>query len=324
MVNRLKYWNRILKAYILAGNSHISFWHDVPGINEKMKTEELGQYYMPFHYKADYNGYYDENGIPMLNYKGNIGLQYNPIAIAQYGLGNYNLWCDTYKEARFQNFITAADWLVDNLVKNRHGLLVWMHHFDFNYRDILRAPWYSGLAQGQGISLLLRAHKETNDNRFIDAANKAFQSFFVPVSRGGVVFKDKSGDLWIEEYIVEPPTHVLNGFIWGLWGIYDYAIYLNDEDSLDLFKSLTKTIIQYLHTYDNGFWSLYEHSGTKLKMISSPFYHRLHIVQLKVMSLLTNKSIFQQIAGEWENYMHNPINRYRAIAYKSLFKLIYY
>ena len=93
---------------------------------------------------------------------------------------------------------------------------------------------------------------------------------------------------------------------------------------MELFKSLTKTIIQYLQTYDNGFWSLYEHSGTKLKMIASPFYHRLHIVQLKVMNLLMNKTIFQQTAERWESYKDNPINKYRAIAYKSLFKLTYY
>jgi len=324
VVDRLKYWDRIFKAYIPGGNSHLSFWHDKPKINEKMKTDELGQYYMPFHNKADYNGYYDKNGIPMLNYKGNIGLQYNPIAIAQYGLGNYNLWCDSYKESRFQNFITAADWLVDNLVKNRHGLLVWMHNFDFNYRDVLRAPWYSGLAQGQGISVLLRAYKETNDYAYLKTAKKALDPFFHDVGSGGVIFTDDNGYKWLEEYIVDPPTHILNGFIWGLWGIYDYTIYLNDEDSLGLFKSLTKTIIQYLHTYDNGFWSLYEHSGTKLKMISSPFYHRLHIVQLKIMNLLTNKSIFQQTAEQWENYKGDLINKYRAIAYKGLFKLIYY
>ena len=69
---------------------------------------------------------------------------------------------------------------------------------------------------------------------------------------------------------------------------------------------------------------MYEHSGTKLKMIASPFYHRLHIVQLKVMNRLTNEYIFQQTALQWENYKDNAINRSRAIAYKSLFKLIYY
>ena len=54
-----------------------------------------------FYEKANYNGNYDGNGIPMLNYHGHIGLQYNPIAIAQWGLGNYNLWSET-NENRYQ------------------------------------------------------------------------------------------------------------------------------------------------------------------------------------------------------------------------------
>ena len=35
---------------------------------------------------------HDADGIPLLDYHGNIGLQYNPIAIAQWGLGNFNLF----------------------------------------------------------------------------------------------------------------------------------------------------------------------------------------------------------------------------------------
>ena len=46
---------------------------------------------MKFHQKADYDSICDMDGIPMLDYKGAIGPQYNPIAIAQWGLGNYNL-----------------------------------------------------------------------------------------------------------------------------------------------------------------------------------------------------------------------------------------
>ena len=37
---------------------------------------------MLFESKANYNGHYDNNGIPLLNYHGDIGLQYNPIAIS--------------------------------------------------------------------------------------------------------------------------------------------------------------------------------------------------------------------------------------------------
>ena len=85
-----------------------------------------------------------------------------------------------------------------------------------------------------------------------------------------------------------------------------------------------QTIENNLANYDLGYWSLYEQSGTRMKMLASPFYHDLHIIQLKIMNLITKKSIFQQIAGKWENYMHNPINRYRAITHKGLFKLLYY
>ena len=46
---------------------------------------------MSFHYKANYNGDYDDKGIPILNYHGNIGLQYNPIAISVKDMEGINL-----------------------------------------------------------------------------------------------------------------------------------------------------------------------------------------------------------------------------------------
>jgi len=93
--------------------------------------------------------HYDGAGIPMLDYHGTIGLQYNPIAIAQWGLANYNLFCEAGDTNRWQKCLRAADWLAANQEQNAHGLWVWNHHFDWDYRDTLKSPWYSGLAQGQ-------------------------------------------------------------------------------------------------------------------------------------------------------------------------------
>jgi D-glucuronyl C5-epimerase-like protein len=75
------------------------------------------------------------------------------------------------------------------------------------YPDTLKAPYYSGLAQGQGISLLVRAHKESGDARHLDAVRAAFVSFRHPIEEGGVAFTDESGDLWFEEYIDSPHGH---------------------------------------------------------------------------------------------------------------------
>ena len=139
--NRLQYYRRIFSAYLLPGKSQLTFWHDSPQVNEYASLQELGEYYMPFAEKADYPGHYDPAGIPMLDYHGRIGLQYNPIAIAQWGLGNYNLFHRQREEHRKKKFLAASDWLCSHLEQNSSGLWVWNHHFDWEYRSTLRAPW---------------------------------------------------------------------------------------------------------------------------------------------------------------------------------------
>jgi len=320
----LRYYRRIFSAYLLGGASHLSFWHETPTENPQAYSTELGEYYMLFAEKADYHGAYDSAGVPQLDYHGHIGLQYNPIAIAQYGLGNYNLWRRSNDPARKQKFLRVADWLCAHLEPNAHGVRVWNHHFDWEYRDTLRAPWYSALAQGQGISLLLRAHKENSDARYLDAARQAFISFDRPIAEGGVAFTDQTGDLWFEEYLVSPPTHILNGFIWAMWGVHDYALATRDPQAHDLFDRGVRTLLHNLARYDLGFWSLYEQSRTRLPMVASNFYHRLHVVQLRVMHRLTGEELFAATADRWEDYSHSLTNRTRAFTYKAAFKLCYY
>lgn len=324
LLPRLSYYRRIFSAYLLGGKSHLSFWHETPAENLNAIAGELGEYYMPFAEKADYRGAYDSEGIPQLDYHGKIGLQYNPIAIAQYGLGNYNLFRRTADPRRREKFFLVADWLCSHLEENAGGLAVWNHHFDWEYRDTLKAPWYSGLAQGQGISMLVRAHKESGDLRYLEAAQRAIASFYKSVADGGVAFTDESGDLWFEEYIVTPPTHILNGFIWAGWGVYDYFLATRDHRAEELLACAVRTLLHNLGRYDLGFWSLYEQSGTRLPMVASPFYHQLHIVQLRVMHRLTGNDTFAGIADRWESYSHSRHNRTRALCYKSAFKLCYY
>ena len=111
----LNYYRRIASAYLLGGQSHLTFWHETPEQNLNANAGELGEYYMVFSQKANYNGVYDAAGIPQLDYRGKIGRQYNPIAIAQYGLGNYNLFRRTGNAACRNNFLRVADWLVAHL-----------------------------------------------------------------------------------------------------------------------------------------------------------------------------------------------------------------
>lgn len=322
--SRLSYYRRIFAAYLTQRKSQLTFWHEVPEVNENFRLEQLGEYYMTFAAKADYPGEYDDSGIPLLNYHGTIGLQYNPIAIAQYGLGNYNLFCGSGAVERRQRFLNVADWLARNLEMNPSGLWVWNHHFDWEYRTTLRAPWYSALAQGQGISVLVRAFKETSDDVYLAAARRAFQPFLKTVDEGGVAFIDEAGHTWFEEYIVDPPTHILNGFLWAIWGVYDYYLATSEALAQQMFERAVQTVAANLEHYDVGFWSLYEQSGTWLKMLASPFYHRLHIVQLDVLYRLTGEDIFLHYSNRWQQHLKSPWKRNIALIYKSIFKILYY
>src|SRR5437868_3571242 len=322
-MGRLSYYRRVFAAYLTPSSSQLTFWHDLPDVNTHSFSQLLGEYYMSFVQKADYSTV-DHSGIPVLDYRGEIGRQHNPIAIAQWGLGNFNLFQRDRNPLHRQKFLLATDWLVHELQPNSHGIPVWNHHFDWEYRSTLKAPWYSALAQGQGISLLVRAHQHTRESRYLFAAERAFQSFQLPVEQGGITYTDQAGNIWFEEYLVSPPTHILNGFIWAAWGVHDYSLASGDPTARSLFQQAIHTLLRNLDRYDLGFWSLYEQSGTRLKMVASPFYHQLRIVHLRILYRMTGEQPFLRLAERWENYGRSRANRTRALCYKSAFKLCYY
>jgi hypothetical protein len=220
--------------------------------------------------------------------------------------------------------LKISDWLVDHLERNAHGFPVWHHHFDWEYWQVLKAPWYSGLAQGQGISVLLRAYLTTKKGSYLEAAHRAFEVFRHDLSTGGVRYIDPDRFWWVEEYVTDPPTHILNGFIWALWGIYEYWLVSNHAYAGELFSKCVATLEARLPDVDTGYWSLYDLAPNRMRTLASSFYHRLHIAQLKVMHEITGANLFRELCERWENYRRKRIFRYRAYIHKGIFKLIYY
>lgn len=321
---RLAYLSRIVDVYLFSRRGPLAFWYERPELNEAAFGPRLGEYYMTFAGKANYAGPFDAAGVPQLDYRGDIGRQYNPIAIAQYGLASFNAHERTGQAHHRTKCLRAADWLVRSLELNPHGLHVWNHHFDWPYRHRLVAPWYSGLAQGQGLSLLVRAAMITGEPRYADAASKAFESFTRDPSRGGVVVRDEAERPWIEEYLVDPPSHILNGFIWGLWGVYDFARWSGEPVAKHLWQEGVETLARNLPRYDTGNWSLYELPVVGRRMLASPYYHRLHVVQLRVMYRLTGLDIFVRYADRWTAFSRSPRLRTWALLRKAWFKFRHY
>ena len=74
------------------------------------------------------------------------------------------------------------------------------------------------------------------------------------------MYKDKEGFVWYEEYpsLENEPPHVLNGFIFALFGLYDYYKATESEEALELFNQGIKTLKEKINLWDMGFWSRYD------------------------------------------------------------------
>lgn len=279
---------------------------------------------MTFADKANYAGPKDKDDVILFDYFFDIGRQYNPLAVAQYGLGHYNLFLETGNRQHLEIAKIQGDWLIANLENNDYGVPVWKHKFRWHYKKYLAPGWYSAHSQGTGISLLARLYSETKEEKYLRCAQSAFLSLILAKNKGGVQYVDENGDIWLEEYLIEPATHILNGFLWAFWGVWDYWLLTGDKRALDIFNACVKTLEKNLSFYDAGFWSLYDLSKQGMKMLASPFYHSLHIVQLKIMFILTSNSVFEKYYRQWENYQKNILFRFFALIYKAIFKLFYF
>ena len=175
-----------------------------------------------------------------------------------------------------------------------------------------------------GISLLLRAYHHSNNEKYKKKALEAYKSFEISTDQGGVIFKDTQGYEWIEEYIISKPTHILNGFIWALFGVYDLWKFTGNKSAKIFYLSCLRTLNDNLYRYDIGYWSKYEMTEYKIRMIASPFYHDLHITQLLILNKITNNNLFYDMANKWLIYKKYRWNRIKAIIEKSVFKLLYY
>ncbi len=106
--------------------------------------------------------------------------------------------------------------------------------------------------------------------------------------------------------------------------MYDYYLATGDEEAKKLFDKTVHALTTNLMRYDTGFWSLYDLNQTRLWPLASPFYHRLHVMQLKVMHRLTWQSVFLEYANLWESYRKSYLKKSVALGCKALFKIFYY
>lgn len=234
---------------------------------------------------------------------------YYPIDVAQYALHRFGVWSARGDMQALDDFLNQARWLREN--QEPDGATAGTYRFYKAWRKYGAAPgWCSAMAQGEAISVLLRAERLQPGHGFGDAALCAARPFFQLIPRGGVVWSDGNG-VFLEEVANAHAAHILNGCIFALWGAWELHAHTGDRHLSVLIERVVATLLAWLDRYDTGWWSRYSllRSARGRPHIATLKYHAFHIAQLRVLAAMFGESGFTTVAERWESYIHSAASR---------------
>lgn len=269
-------------------------------------------YYLDQTLRAGFAGPRDPQGIPLYQYQGKA--DYLPVLIGFYGLGRLQRYRVGKAEADLADFLAVADWLISTQTSDG----TWRSNFPMP-RFKLAAGYPSAMVQGVAISCLTRAHRLNRRADYLEAAVKALKPFHVDVGDGGVT-SHEGGRAFYEEYPTEPCHHVLNGFLYALWGLLDMARFTDHARAQKLYDEGLETFVDWLPKFDIGYWSLY-HISEGPRNPATIHYQRLHVDQLEVMHALTGMEIFAQYRSRWQGFLNGRLNALRTLPPKIRWRL---
>lgn len=312
-------WSRLTGKPSLRG-----FWYtpDKPAVFDQPSLEAYRSAWHP-PYLIDYRpklaySLVNSEGIVVLPYDDPIGNQVNPEAAFQYALGLHDEHLATGEAARIHQFIHYADYFADRQTPAGD----WRYGFDW-YGS--RAGWTSALAQSRGASVMLRAARITRDDSYLARSRLALARFETPVSAGGYLATMEVGGRtvqYLEEYPQEP-TAVLNGFIAGLFALFEVGLWLDDEGSTRQFSARLDDLEAILPLYSHGDWSLYSLDQRRGWLnYDSPHYHALTTNYLAVIAAIDPvlSGRFQAALTTWRE-QQTTLNVVRYALAKMIYKL---
>jgi hypothetical protein len=222
---------------------------------------------------------------------------YHPLVIARYGVVLLHSYRITHDPAFVDRAEVNAAFLINTAV-SRDGALYFPYRFKYalfgNPSDLMDPPWYSVMAQGAALTLFERLFAVTGEERWRTAADSTFATFVQRrrARRPWTVFVARNNGrkyLWLEEYAKNPPTQVLNGFLYALVGVWEYARASRDASALHVFDGAATTIRHQVQRFrvpgGVSYYSLRVHAQYR-------DYHCVHVWQLKLLTRMTGDPWF--------------------------------
>jgi heparosan-N-sulfate-glucuronate 5-epimerase len=248
----------------------------------------------------------DENGVIMYNYNGVQRQVYNPLFVAIGGLKYYSEYEDDGDQQSRQYFLNTADWLVANAKEQGpNNYTLWEYRFPWSSYGWISPPYASGLAQAQGLMVLILAHNLTGDEKYLIEANKAMRSFSVDYEKGGVVSNEgdgRNGSSSTFIHLLAKPgfkkIYALNGHTQSLLLLWEYYQQIQDPVVKMIFDSGVRWLRDNLWRFDTGSWSYYD----QMENLASLDYHKAQITQLKSLYDITGETILKEYSDRFDEY----------------------
>lgn len=239
------------------------------------------------------------NRLPVVRYEGQ-GYRTNPVTIAQFGLWQYGVFLRTGAKPARAAFLRASDWFVDHQRGGR-----WWYDFAFSHDGwTMSPPWASAMAQGSAMSLLERAYRLTGRSLYLSAATRALAPIQRPVALGGLE-RCFFGDCrlpFYEEYPSNPPSYVLNGFMFTLVGLYDLASVAPRSGARPAFRRGLRTLQAALPRYDVSDLAAYALSQETVagqRPDLNRGYQAVDVYLLNALDSVSPNAVLRRYAARW-------------------------
>jgi heparosan-N-sulfate-glucuronate 5-epimerase len=271
------------------------------------RAEHLGPYYVGFGIRTA-RCLFDPEGVLQ-----NARVK-NPREILQYGLEQHARWQRTCDERARERFLAQARWAAGAQRKagGVRGSYVFPRRSEKYGCD---AGFRSAAAQGQAISLLLRAFEETEEIVYLERAIDAAMPLTVDVREGGVLWRSGT-DVFFEAVAGQEPSHILYGWIFALWGLFELTRFAKIPSLERLYRDSLATLEKYLPCYDARKWS-YESllaAPSGFRRFAGLRCHLLHVAQLHVLLSMTRNQLFAVVAERWRRYAESFDGRFHVWA----------
>ena len=293
-------------AAILVGRS---YRHRPQDVGRAFRPDRLDGYFVDLTAKTEYNGPFDPAGLPLTRALGR--LVHHPTVVLQFGLGHWDRSLDEGPRAAEHRgrFIDVATWTVAEM-DERGGLAV------FPQLGLETITPYSAMTQGLAVSVLSRASHVDVSTDWLAPARRAARLMLEPIEIGGTSRRIAAGTVLVEAPL-DPPNTVLNGWLFGLFGLHDLLLADNPDDPAlaAAVSAVLAALLDCLPAFDAGWWSRYDIAGH----LASPFYQRLHVAQLTALERAypAKAERVSEVRSRWERALRSPLRRTRAVVEKA-------